>query len=404
MKKYKSKKPLMATALLAIAATFSFFSYKESHAQELVISAQDGKFQRVNGATTIPNPLVSDSLVVIDPSPTQPKVIAKLDAGFEQSIAGPPQSIALSPNHEFIIAGAASKVVDAKVVNNPILQLITFHNNTLTPVQSITLKSVVNGVAISPDNSLAVACGLDGILYVFHIHKNANTYTLEPLQPIPLSKGRLASAQFTPDGNWILVSRRDQGGIAVLSVKNGQVVATPTILSSGLAPYTMAISNNGHWAVVSNVGLAGLPDFNPKTSVGDVNSITLYDLSSFPFRAIEMDTTPSIPEGLDISEDGKWIAIQAMDGSFLPSNAKGHTKNGKVLLYYNQNGHLVKSSEIPSGTAGQGVAFADHGQKLYVQHNVEHQLAIYNRKGGKLVDSSQRISLSAGPVAIQSRP
>jgi hypothetical protein len=40
-------------------------------------------------------------------------------------------------------------------------------------------------------------------------------------------------------------------------------------------------------------------------------------LSKRPFCAVQHLTVPSIPEGVAISPDGKWIAVQSMDGSNL---------------------------------------------------------------------------------------
>lgn len=367
-----------------------------TQAAPLVISAQDGKFRRVNGATTIPSPLQPDSLAIIDPRLPTPHIMASLDKGFEQSIAGPPQSIAISPDGRLIIAGAASILKEGKVVEGHYLQVLQFANNRLQPIKKIQLDTTVNGVTFSPDGKTAIAAGLDGKAYLFKIAGTEVSLTGQ----IPLSSGRLAAVQVTPDGKWALVSRRDEGGISVLALKDGIVSNSGLVLSSGLAPYTIGISKHSHWAAISNVGTPGLKKFKANSSSADASTITLYDLSRFPFKAVDFITTPAIPEGLSISDDGQWVAVQAMKGSFLPKEQAGYTPNGTIILYRNNQGKLTKTSEMPGSVAGQGLIFSDHDQVLLVQQNVENQIAVLEKNGGHLRDTGKRIKFTAGPVSI----
>jgi len=55
-------------------------------------------------------------------------------------------------------------------------------------------------------------------------------------------------------------------------------------------------------------------------------------VSRRPFRAVRHVTVPSIPEGVAISPDGRWVAVQAMDGSNLTPDNPGRRDRGRVLL------------------------------------------------------------------------
>jgi DNA-binding beta-propeller fold protein YncE len=174
-------------------------------------------------------------------------------------------------------------------------------------------------------------------------------------------------------------------------------------LSSGVAPYTIDISSDGKWAVVSNVGLAGLPSYAGKLA-GDVDTVTLIDVSHEPFRAVQHITVPSLPEGVAISPDGKWIGVQAMGGSNLTPDNPGRHSRGKVLLFAIRDGQAVKVSEAPGGEAAQGIVFTADSKHLIVQFNVEKQLAIFAVNGGHLRDTGERIALTGGPSSLRTMP
>ena len=64
---------------------------------DIIVSAQDGKFVRVDGRATFPQPAPPDSLVVIDAS-AFPPVIKGTVEGLEHTVQGPPQAVAISPD------------------------------------------------------------------------------------------------------------------------------------------------------------------------------------------------------------------------------------------------------------------------------------------------------------------
>lgn len=113
---------------------------------------------------------------------------------------------------------------------------------------------------------------------------------------------------------------------------------------------------------------------------------------------------PSLPEGVAISPNGKWIAVQAMDGSNLTADNPGRHKIGKVLLFEIRNGQAVKVSELPGGEAAQGIVFTADSRHVIVQFNVERQLALYSVEGGKLHDTGKRIALTGGPSSLRTLP
>jgi hypothetical protein len=79
-----------------------------ARAADLIVSANDGKYGRVKGASTYPQPAPSDSLAVID-APQFPPVLKSGLEGIEHTIAGPSQAVAATPDGNLAVIGAPSK-------------------------------------------------------------------------------------------------------------------------------------------------------------------------------------------------------------------------------------------------------------------------------------------------------
>lgn len=395
MSRFGSSRPHLALA--ALTAMMLAMSQSALGA-DLIVSGNDGKFQRVEGVGTYPQPAASDSLAVIDASQFPPKIVSVIE-GLEHTVSGPPQAVAITPDGALAVLGAPTRYDYAAKTEqfDTFLQVVDL--TTSKPLGHVELGAHPNGLAISPDGRLLLAACLDGSLRVLTI--SGKTVTLA--QTIKIDDRRLSGVTFTHDGRSALVARRDTGGLAVLDVTGGVVKLLPDQVSTGVAPYTLDISSDGHWAVAGSVGLAGLQG---GVAPGDSDIVTLIDVSKRPFRAVQHITVPSLPEGVALSPDGKWLVVSAQNGSnLIPSSpGVGRHPKGRLLLFALGPNGATQVSDQPGGEASQGVVFSKDSQTVIVQFNVERQLALFRIQGGKLVDSGQRLKLDAGPVTIRSMP
>src|SRR3954463_9823414 len=76
-------------------------------AADLIVSANDGKYVRVEGVSTYPQPAPSDSLGVIAAPQSPPKIRAVVE-GVDLATAGPPQAVAITPDGKLALLGAPS--------------------------------------------------------------------------------------------------------------------------------------------------------------------------------------------------------------------------------------------------------------------------------------------------------
>ncbi len=363
-------------------------------AADLIVSAQDGKFVRVEGKATFPQPAPPDSLVVIDAAKSPPAIVATVE-GIEHTVQGPPQAVAITPDGKLAIVAAPTRYDYAakKELFDNFVQVIDLEASPPKALANVDVGGHANGLTINRDGSLLLAAATDGTVKVLAI----NGKDVKLIDTVKVGEKRLSGISFTTDGKAAIVSLRDENGAAVLNVDGTAVKLSKEKVSTGVNPYAIDVSSDGRWAVIGNTGVGG-------RIVADADVVTLVDVSKRPFRTVQQISVPATPEGVAISPDGNWIAVSSMAGSGLTPDDPGRNKLGKVVLYAIKNGQAVKVNELPGGEAAQGVVFSKDSKKVLVQFDVERAIAVFAIQGGKLVDTGKRLNLAAGPVSIRSMP
>ncbi len=365
---------------------------------DLIVSTNDAKYQRVAGTDSYPPDAPADTLSVIDASDFPPRVVATVEVAA--SIGGPPQAVAITPDGRLAIVSAPNHYDHAarRNVLETALQVVDLRAEPPRIVERIELPHHPQGVAINRAGTLLLAATVGGSVAVFEIGERG----LRAAGELTISAGRLAGISFSHDGRAALVALRDEQGLAVLDVEGSRVTDSGERVSTGVAPYVVDVASDGRWAVVGNVGLAGLA--KKGQPAGDADSVTLVDVSQRPFRAVQHLSVPSLPEGVAISPDGQWIAVLAMDGSQLTAAHPYRKPHGTLLLFAVRDGRAVQCAELPAGEAGQGVVFTADGRHLLAQFNVEKQIAVFAVEGGRLSDTGVRLAFNGGPASIRSMP
>jgi DNA-binding beta-propeller fold protein YncE len=366
-----------------------------AQAADIIVSAQDGKFVRVDGVATFPEPAPKDSLVVLDATRFPPVVKATVDVGLEHTVQGPPQAVAVTPDGKLAIVAAPTRYDYAakKELFDNFLQIVDLEATPPAVIAKVDVGGHPNGLSINREGTLLLAAAHDGTVKVLTIEgKNVKL-----IGQVKVGEKRMSGVSFTHDGKSAIVALRDENGAAVLSVEGSTVTLTKERISTGVNPYAIDISSDGRWAVIGNTGTG--------RTVDDADVVTLVDVSKRPFRAVQQISVSATPEGVAISPDGRWIAVSSMAGSNLLVTDPGRHKLGTVSLFAIQDGGtVVKVSELPGGEAAQGLVFTQDNKTVIVQFDVERSLALYAVRDGKLVDTGERIKLAAGPVSIRSMP
>jgi len=370
----------------------------DAQSADWIVSANDAKYVRVNGNDTYPNGTGPDTLTLPDASTLPPLVKATIEV--EHTIAGPPQAVAITPDGKLAIVSAPNRYDydGKKAIFETFLQIVDLEATPPRVLDRVDVGTHPQGLSINREGTLLLAATVGGTVAVLSL--DGKKVTL--LDQVKVSDKRLAGISFTHDGRAALVALRDEQGMVVLDVNSDTVTNNRERIATGVAPYSVDVSSDGKWAVASNAGLAGL--VNPGRVFDDADSVTLIDVSKRPFRAVQYLTVPSLPEGVALSPDGQWIAVQAMDGSNLTLDNPGRHARGRVLLFAIRQGQAVKTADLPGGEAAQGIVFSADNRYVLVQFNVEKQIAVYAVNGGDMKDTGVRVALSGGPASIRSTP
>ena len=383
-----------AIGLVAVNALWGAMHGTAAFAADIIVSAQDGKFVRVEGRATFPQPAPPDSLVVIDASQSPPVIKGTLE-GIEHTVQGPPQAVAVTPDGKLAIVAAPTRYDYAakKELFDFFLQIVDIEASPPKLIGKVYVGDHPNGLAINREGTLLLAASHDGAVKVLSIEGKK----VSLIDHVKVGERRLSGISFTHDGKAAIVALRDENGAAVLSVDGTTVKLTNERLSTGVNPYAVDVSSDGRWAIIGNTGAAG-------RIVDDADVVTLVDVSRRPFRAVQQISVPATPEGVAISPDGRWIVVSSMAGTNLLATNPGRQKIGKLGLYEIKDGWAAKVNEVPGGEAAQGVVFSQDGKQILLQLDVERALGVFAIRDGKLVDTGTRLPLAAGPVSIRSMP
>jgi len=376
-----------------VVASLLAAGFASATAADLIVSAQDGKFVRVEGRATFPESPPADSLVVVDASRFPPVVKATVESGIEHTVQGPPQAVAITPDGKLAIVAAPTRYDQAakKELFDNFVQVVDLEASP-PAVARVDVGAHANGLTINRAGTLLLAAAHDGTVKVLTIEGK----TVKLASQVKVGEKRLSGIQFMPDGKSAIVALRDENGAAVLAIEGTNVTLTRERVATGVNPYAIDVSSDGKWAVIGNTGVS--------RTVDDADVVTLVDVGKRPFRAVQQISVAATPEGVAISPDGRWIVVSSMAGSNLLAADPGRHKLGKVALYENRNGVATKVNDLDGGEAAQGVVFTQDSKTVIVQFDVERALALYAVRDGKLVDTGERIQLAAGPVSIRSMP
>ena len=376
-----------------VMASWALAGLATASAADLIVSAQDGKFVRVEGRATYPESPPPDSLVVLDASRFPPVVRATVESGLEHTVQGPPQAVAITPDGKVAVVAAPTRYDYAakKELFDNFIQVVDLEASPPT-VTRVDVGAHANGLTINRAGTLLLAAAHDGTVKVLTIEGK----TVKLASQVKVGEKRLSGIQFMPDGKSAIVALRDENGAAVLVVDGTNVTLTRERVATGVNPYAIDVSSDGKWAVIGNTGVS--------RTVDDADVVTLVDVGKRPFRAVQQISVAATPEGVAISPDGRWIVVSSMAGSNLLATDPGRHKVGKVALYEIKDGVATRIDELPGGEAAQGVVFSQDSRTVIVQFDVERALALYAIRDGRLVDTGERIKLAAGPVSIRSMP
>jgi DNA-binding beta-propeller fold protein YncE len=378
---------VVVRASSGLALAFAIAGASTAARAEIAVSSNDAHTVTVNGQQIAAEPVVADTLSIVDLAKYPPQVAATIDV--PGSVVGPPYAVAVAPDESFAIVSSATKLDSAdpkKIVPDDRVSVIDLAGGPKV-VQQVTAGAGATSVGISPNGSLVlVANRTEGTVSAFRL----NNKKLEALDKVDLGnpKAGPSGLAFVSD-RVALVSRDGDNMINVLRIDGNTITVDPRPLTTGVRPYTLAVAASGNLAAVSNMGRGD----------DDIDTVSLIDVSSEPFRTVETISVGMSPEGLRFSPDGKFLAVGTQEGTTKKNGSPFQTPNGRLAMYAVDGKSLRKVAEAPVGHWSQGIAFSKNGETIIVQNMVERTLAVFRFDGQKLTAGTP-IAIGAGPAAL----
>ena len=329
-----------------------------------------------------------DTVSVIDLDGPAPKIIATVEA--PGSAVGPPTAVAIAHDGTYAIVTGATKAVPSAplgIAPNDQVSVIDLTANPPRVVQTLQAGAGATTVRLTPDGATALIVNrTEGTLSVFGVRDRR----LVPAGKVMIDpKSMPGGLVILPDGKTALLSRFGDHQTSVLHIDGTAVTIDKRPITTALAPYTLDITPDGKFAAVSNVGRGD----------GDVDTVSLIDLGSEPFRAIQTVSVGRSPEGLTWSPDGKFLAIGSQDGSGKAQNSPFYRPHGRLIMLALEGNELRTVAEAPVGGWSQGIAFTRDGKTIMVQNMVERTIGVFGWDG-KTLTPKPALDMGTGPVAI----
>jgi DNA-binding beta-propeller fold protein YncE len=305
---------LPISRIACAVAVLPFLSFGAS--AQLAVSANDGHSAIVDGNTVAAGNPVPDTVTVIDLGTTPPRIVGEVAA--PTSVVGPPQSVALTRDQSIALVTASSKIDPSdptRLVPDNKLTVIDLTASPPAVLARLEAGLGASGVSVNPAGTLAlVANRSEGTVSVF---------TIAGKLQLGDAKSGPSDVAFTRDGKRALVTRDGDNKVSMLSVDGDKVEPAKRDMIAGIRPYGLSISARGDIAVNGNQG----------GGAGDADTVSVIDLTANPPRVVDTVSVGQSPEGVELSPDGAWLAVNIINGSHKPRTSPFFNDFGLLKVF-----------------------------------------------------------------------
>lgn len=382
---------------LATAIMLSSTALSMAHAAPFMIVGNDEKVLWDDAGKTVLKPAGKDSVLIVDlANPEKPKIVATLP--LDNSVIGPPVNVDIDPTGSVALVSDSVDVAkdeakggDALKINlDNKIYVIDLKAKPAKLAATITGGKQPSGLSFSPDGKMALVANRgDGSITVLSV----NGTDVKVTDTIAMGDS-VAHVAFAPDGKHAYAVKFTTHKLSVLDIANGKVTYNKVDLAAGLWPYNVAVTPNGQLALTADNGNAGASD-------GSVDTVSVFDLTLNPPRAIDRVVVGDGPEGFAISPKGNLAAAAILRGSNAAKDAYFRKKNGSVAVLKIDGKKVTKTQDIEVGGLPEAVVFTPDGKYMLVGNYLDQDFSILKINGTKVKDTGKRFKVPGHPASAR---
>ena len=323
-----------------------------------------------------------------------PKILTNI--ALENSIFGPPTNLAVHPSGEIaLVANSMTQIKDGESWKPTPDNKVYIFDLTQTPPKQIGTVEVgkqPSGLDISKKGDLALVTNrADNSISVLTISGKDVKVT----DTVAMGDS-VAHVAISADGTKALAVKPLTNKVAFLKINGQKVVYEKYDMPTGVFPYNVDIVPNGTIALVANNGAAGSPD-------GNVDTVSVIDLSQNPPRVIDHVVVGDSPEGLAISPKGDLALAILVAGN---SNKKAFFSRheGTAVVLKIDGKKVTKVTDIVVGGLAEGVAYSPDGAYAYIGNFLDSDMSILKINGTEVTDTGKKLKLPGHPASLRSAP
>ncbi|MEJ0016071.1 MAG: hypothetical protein WDN25_05800 [Acetobacteraceae bacterium] len=341
------------------------------------------------------NPTGNDTVAIFDlASPEEPKLVASLK--LENSIAGPPTNVAISPNGSIALVASSMTVIDEsgtrKLAPTDKLFVIDMKANPPALADTVTVGKQPSGLSFSPKGDIALLANrADGTVSILKIDGTKVTQA----GTVAVAPG-VSHVEFTPDGKRALALKSPDNKVAVLEVDGDKVSYNKVDLPTYAFPYNIVVSPDSKLAITADNGNGGSSD-------GHADAISVIDLEGKNPRVIAHITVEDAPEGLAMSPKGNLAVVVNVNGSNM-KQAWFHQPNGSVTVLRIDGKTVTPIKTLAVGAFPEAAAFTPDGRYILVGNFSDQDFSILKVDGTEVTDTGKRFKAGGHPASGRMGP
>jgi DNA-binding beta-propeller fold protein YncE len=314
-------------------------------------------------------------------------------------VIGPPSNLAIVPGGRYALLADSLKI-NRQARPDPWeptrdVHLLDLQADPPAIVATVQAGLQPSGMSIAPNGRLAlVANRAEGTVTTLSLRDDQ----LRVLATVPVAEAdeSVSDVAIRADGRFALVSVQKGGYLAVLRIDEENVTATDQKFSVYGQPYRVVITPDGQLGLTAGQGFAG--------NGIDADALSVVDLSAEPMRTIDYVALGAVPESIEISPDGNWLAAVLMAGSNFPLEDVRHTDHGQLVLLRRDGKTFRVAQRHAVGRIPEGVAFTSNGQYLLVQCHPDREIWVFRVGPDGAADTGQRIAVPGMPSSLRAAP